>query len=268
MTAPSDTVLLTRSGDVAILTLNRPDAGNAIDLAMAAALRRHAETLVAGDWARAVVLRSNGRLFCGGGDVAAFRHELDSGDASRFTALIAELVGELHKGLSTLLSLDAPVIAAVHGTAAGAGMSVALAADFTYARPSAKFVPAYPGIGFSADGGMSWFLPRIVGGRRAAQIILTNEVLDAAAAASAGIVTEVITDDDFDAAVLAKAHALAKGPRRAMGVVRRLISRSLDTPLNDQLVAEAAGMVALSASSDVAEGLMALRDRREPRFND
>ena len=252
----SDAVLLTRSGDIAILTLNRPDAG----------LKARAEQLVAEDWARAVVLRANGRLFCGGGDVAAFRQGLDSGGVSNFSALIAELVGELHKGLMTLLSLDAPLIAAVQGTAAGAGMSLALAADFTYARPNARFVPAYPGIGFSADGGMSWFLPRIVGGRRAAQILLTNEVLDASSAASAGIVTEIFTDEDFDGAVLKRAEALAAGPRKAMGVVRKLISRSLETPLHDQLLAEAAGMVALSASSDVAEGLLALRDRRPPHF--
>ena len=261
-------MLMTRSGDIAVLTLNRPDAANAIDLAMARAFKGHAEQLASEGWARAIVLRADGRLFCAGGDVASFRQALGSGDASKLPALMAELVGELHNALSVLLAMDAPLIAAIHGTAAGAGMSLALAADFTFARPEAKFVPAYRGIGFSADGGMSWFLPRIVGGRRATQILLTNETLDASAAQACGIVTEILTDEDFDAAVMRRAEAVAAGPRRAMGIVRRLLAQSFRTPLNDQLVAEAAGMIALSASSDVAEGLVALLERRPPRFTD
>jgi 2-(1,2-epoxy-1,2-dihydrophenyl)acetyl-CoA isomerase len=266
MTTPPDLVMLTRVGDIAVLTLNRPDAANAIDLPMAAALKRQAQQLAADDWARVIVLRANGRMFCGGGDTSAFRKELQDGGAPGFVGLIADLVNELHEGLSILLSLDAPLIAAVQGTAAGAGMSLALAADFTYAKPTVRFVPAYPGIGFSADGGMSWFLPRIVGARRAAQIMLSNEVMEASTAAAAGIVTEVLADDDFDAAVMRKAEALAAGPRRAMGVIRRLINESLDTPLSAQLKAEAAGMIQLSSSSDVAEGLLALSERRAPRF--
>ena len=268
MTAMTDPVTLARSGDIAILSLNRPDAGNAIDLPMARGLKAQADRLAEEGWARAIILRAEGRLFCGGGDVGTFADYIAAGRTAEFSAFLGELAGALHEGVEALLALDAPLIAAVQGAAAGAGMSLTLAADFTFARPGAKFVPAYPGIGFSADGGMSWFLPRVVGARRAAQIMLTNPVLDADQAQALGIVTEIISDADFDGAVLARAVQVAAGPRKAMGVIRRLLRQSLDTPLHDQLAAEAAGMVALSASADVAEGLSALKQKRRPTFTD
>lgn len=266
-TAPSP-VILTRTGDIAILSLNRPDAGNAIDMAFTEALKAHAATLASEGWARAIILRAEGRLFCGGGDVGAFTDYVAEGRTTEFASFLDALAGGLHEGVEALLALDAPLIAAVQGAAAGAGMSLALAADFAYATPKAKFVPAYPGIGFSADGGMSWFLPRIVGERRAAQIMLSNQLLDADAAMALGIVCEIITDADFDAAVLARAQKIAASPRKAMGVIRRLVRASMSTGLHEQLDAEAAGMVALATTADVTEGLLAMRDKRRPNFTD
>jgi 2-(1,2-epoxy-1,2-dihydrophenyl)acetyl-CoA isomerase len=271
MTAPfvqTRPLVLTRKGDIAIISLSRPDAGNAIDMAFTDALKATAAELAQGDWARAIVLRAEGRLFCGGGDVGAFGAYIEEGRTAEFQSFLGALAHSLHDGIEALLALDAPLISAVQGAAAGAGMSLALAADFTYATPKAKFVPAYPGIGFSADGGMSWFLPRIVGERRAAQIMIANEAVDAAKALELGMVAEIITDEDFDAAVLARAETLAQGPRRAVGVIRRLIRQSLNTGLHDQLHAEAKGMAALSVSADVAEGLTALKSKRKPVFKD
>lgn len=266
----SSPVLLERRDGVAILTLNRPESANAIDLAMTAALGGAVGQLAQEGWARAVVLRSRGRLFSAGGDVRAFRQSLQAGGPDKLAAFVKDLVDDLHRAQLALLDLGVPVIAAVDGVAAGAGMSLVLAADLAYVSPRARFVPAYPGIGFSADGGLSWFLPRAVGSKRAAEILLLNETLSAEQAAAEGLVTALIADEGeaFDAAVLARAAAVAAGPRRALGDVRRLLRQGVAASLEDQLIQEARSMTALAATLDVAEGLAALAAKRPPAFYD
>jgi 2-(1,2-epoxy-1,2-dihydrophenyl)acetyl-CoA isomerase len=263
-------ISLVRDGDVAVLTLDRPDAANAIDLALADRLSEIARDLAAEGWARAIVLRGAGKMFCGGGDVGAMTAFVDAGDGAGLTAFIGDLVARFHAGLEALLALDAPLIASVHGVAAGAGMSFVLAADLAYGGPNARLVPAYPGIGFSADGGMSWFLPRVVGERKAAELLLLNQPIDAERAVALGILTERLVLDGaaFDAEVMARARQVAAGPRRAFGRIRRLLRSSAGNGLSAQLAAEAEAMVALAGGPDVAEGLAALRARRRPTFTE
>ena len=264
----SDTVTLARAGDVAIITLNRPDAANAIDLELAAALRAVAERLKQEDWARAIVLQAEGKLFCGGGDVASMVAQRKVQDDAGYAAFFDSLVKGFHNAVLALLDLDAPLIAAVDGTAAGGGMSLVLACDIVLASPRAKFVPAYPGIGLSCDGGMSWSLPRIVGPKRAAQLLLANKPMPADEAERLGIVSEVLEQDGFTDAVLARAEAVAKGPRRAIGQLRRLIRESAVHTLTEQLDAERAAIVPLSLATDAQEGLAALGERRAAKFTD
>jgi len=266
MTSPL-AVRLDRHGDVAVLSLARPEGANAIDMGLVQALDSTADRLAAEGWARAIVLRADGKIFCAGGDVKGFTAVLESGPDA-LPDHIGDLAGALHRAMEKLLALDAPLLAAVNGPAAGAGMSLALAADLAYGGPRAKLTPAYGRIGLSADGGMTWTLPRIVGERRAAQILLLNETLGAEEAARLGLFTEALSEDGeaFDAAVLARAQKVAEGPRRAQGIVRRLIRQSASASLHDQLAAEAEGMAALAAGDDVREGLTAFGEKRGPRF--
>lgn len=262
--------LLSREGDVAVITLNRPEAGNAMDLSMTAALEAIAERLTTEAWARAVLLRANGKLFCGGGDVKAFSTALDDTANGGLPQFITDLAGQLHRAMLKLAELDAPLVVGFNGAAAGAGMSLVLAGDFVFAGPRAKLTPAYVNLGFSADGGMSWLLPRIVGERKAADILMRSPVIAAPEAKDLGIVTEVIDleGEAFDAEVLARAQALAAGPRRAYGVIRRLVRQSAQTSFGEQLDAELEGMADLAGRADLREGVGAFQDKRKPVFRD
>lgn len=262
--------LLTRDGDVAIISLNRPEAANAMDLSMTGALEAIAEQLVAEGWARAVLLRANGKLFCGGGDVKAFSTSLDDTANGGLPAFITELAGQLHRAMLKLGELDAPLIVGFNGAAAGAGMSLVLAGDFVYAGPRAKLTAAYSNLGFSADGGMTWLLPRIVGERKAAQILLRSPTIGAAEALDLGIVTEVLDleGEAFDAEILARAQAIASGPRKAYGAIRRLIRQSAETSFAAQLDAELKAMADLAGTNDLREGVAGLLEKRKPVFKD
>lgn len=185
----SSSVELSVEDGIAHLTLGRPKAGNAIHASFVAELREHAESLAARPDVRVVVLSGRGENFCVGGDLAYFATLGDDLEAS-----IRTLADDFHAGVSTLLALDAPLIAVVRGAAAGGGLSLVCAADLVLAAESARFTMAYTGAGLSPDGGASWFLPRVVGLRLAAELLLTSRRLSAAEAKSAGIVTEVITD--------------------------------------------------------------------------
>ena len=173
-------VLLTIEDGLARLVLNRPDAGNAMDTALVSALLGHARALGERADVRVVVLAAAGRAFCVGGDLKHFASQGD--DVARGVRAVAD---PLHEALELLSSLDAPVVAAVNGVAAGAGMSLVCAADLAIAGESARFTMAYTAAGLSPDGGATWFLPRIVGARRAAELMLLNDRLDAQGCGSA-----------------------------------------------------------------------------------
>src|SRR3954464_3947461 len=176
---------------IARITLNRPDVGNALDLELATALRQAAEGLQGSD-VGAVILTGAGKAFCVGGDLQYMRGADEVGDA------VLRLATQFHAALEALAALDAPVISAVRGAAAGGGMSLAIAADIVLAAESARFTVAYTAIGFPPDGGSTWTLPRLVGLRRAAELMLLNERLDATAAHDLGILTRVVPDDALD----------------------------------------------------------------------
>lgn len=156
---------------IAHLTLDRPDAANAINLQVATELHDATARLIDDPSVRVVLLAGSGDRFCGGGDVPMF-----AGAGDKLSDQLADITAQLHPAIENLSQLDAPVIAAVQGSAAGAGFGLVLGADIVIAARSAKFVMAYTGIGLSPDAGSSWFLPRIVGHRRATELALTNRV--------------------------------------------------------------------------------------------
>jgi 2-(1,2-epoxy-1,2-dihydrophenyl)acetyl-CoA isomerase len=160
-----------------------------------------------------------------------------------------------------------PSVAGVQGWAAGAGMSVVLATDIVVAGRSTKLRPAYPGIGFSPDGGMSWTLPRIVGHGRARQILLTDQVLEADALLDTGIAASVVEDAELAAEAERTAHRLAQGPTAALGRIKRLLADSWAADLRTQLDAEAAAISASASGAEGAEGLASFVGKRVPRFH-
>jgi 2-(1,2-epoxy-1,2-dihydrophenyl)acetyl-CoA isomerase len=254
-------VELTIDAGIARVTLARPEAGNAIDPSLVAALRVHAESLADRPDVRVVLLRGQGANFCVGGDLAYFSSLGDNVDVA-----LLGLADDFHAGIAALLGLDAPAIAVVQGAAAGGGLSLACAADLVLAAESARFTMAYAGAGLSPDGGASWFLPRVVGLRLATEMLLTNRLLSAADAKDAGIVTQVIADHELDAAAEALASRLAAGPTRAFGSIKRLLQSSATSQLSDQLDAEAREIAQNAASADGREGVNAFLEKRKPRF--
>ncbi len=211
----------------------------------------------------AIVLAGAGANFCTGGDVGAFAAA--GGDAG--TAVEA-MAGEFHVFARALAACPVPVIAAVHGWAAGAGMSIVCLSDIAVAGTSARFRPGYPGIGFSPDGGMSWTLPRLVGAARARHILLTDRVLDAAQALAVGLVAVVVPDDQLAAEAEQLAGRLASGPTAALGRIKRLIRDGESRDLDGSLDAEAIAIAASAAGAEGREGVRAFRERRPPRFHD
>ncbi len=248
---------------VAYLTLNRPEAGNALNPAVIHAFRDAAESLDERDDVGAVLFTGAGKNFSVGGDLQ-FMH--DAGDD--VADAVYGLASTMHAGILALAELDAPVISVVRGAAAGGGMSLAIAADLVLAAETAHFTVAYTAIGFSMDGGASWTLPRIVGHRKATELALLNERLSAARAAELGLVTRVVADDALEAEAGALAQRLANGPIGAHGAIKRLLRYSSTSPFGQQLEDEARAIAGLSAAPDGREGVLAFLDKRAPHFGE
>lgn len=209
----------------------------------------------------AVLLTSEGSSFCTGGDVRAFAGAPDRGE------FVRSLAEAFHGLIRALVACPVPVVAGVSGWAAGAGMSIVCATDLAVGGRSTQLRPAYPGIGFSPDGGMSWTLPRIVGAGRAREILLTDRILDADEAYAAGILTAVVDDAEVAAEAEHTAHRLAQGPTVALGRIKRLLAASPAATLDAHLDAEAQAISASAAGAEAAEGLAAFVEKRPPAFH-
>jgi 2-(1,2-epoxy-1,2-dihydrophenyl)acetyl-CoA isomerase len=257
----TDAVLLEVRDGIAHLTLNRPESANAIDIGVARdLLTATTEIEMRGD-VRVVLLSGAGARFCAGGDVKGFAALGDE-----LAANIRALIPSLHSAITALVRGDAPVVAAVHGSAAGAGIGLVGASDLVVAGESTKFVMAYTGVGLTPDGSSSWFIPRMVGLHRALELTLTNRVLSAAEACEWGIVTRVVPDDDVKNEALALAEQLAAGPRAAQAAAKRLVHTSLEESLETHLAREADAIVAAAAGDERREGLTAFVEKRAPDF--
>jgi 2-(1,2-epoxy-1,2-dihydrophenyl)acetyl-CoA isomerase len=206
----------------------------------------------------ALLLVGEGPNFCTGADVRA----LAGADA----ATVRAFADGLHDLVRALVETPLPVVAAVHGWAAGAGMSIALAADVLVAGTSTRLRPAYPGIGLTPDGGLTWTLPRAVGAARARHILLSDRVLYADEAEALGLVAVLVADEAVATEAQALAVRLADGPTRALGRTKRLLQEGALRDLSAQLDAEAAAIAESAAGDEGVEGVAAFRERRPPRF--
>jgi 2-(1,2-epoxy-1,2-dihydrophenyl)acetyl-CoA isomerase len=256
-----DYLTLERAGAVATLTLNRPDAFNALNLGLGRDLF-HATLEVDEDpGVRCVVITGAGKAFCAGGDVKDFVDNLP-----RIGVLIKELTTYLHGAVSRLCRSDKPVITAVNGVAAGGGMSFALSGDVVVAAESARFTMAYSKIGATPDGSSSYFLPRLIGLRRAMELYLTNRVLSAREALEWGLVTRVVPDAELKSAVESLARELAQGPSKAYGGAKRLLHQSTSESLETQMELEAQAIATLGHTDDFRAGVTAFAAKRTPTF--
>jgi 2-(1,2-epoxy-1,2-dihydrophenyl)acetyl-CoA isomerase len=208
----------------------------------------------------AVLLVGEGPNFCTGGDVKAFATATD------VRTTVRDLAGELHDLVRAFAEAPVPVVAAVHGWAAGAGMSLVLAADIAVAGTSTRLRPAYPAIGLTPDGGLTWTLPRAIGAIRARHILLTDRVLSADEALALGLVAAVVADDAVEAEARSLAEGLAEGPVGALGRMKRLLREGAVNDLDTQLDAEAAAIAESAAGDEGREGVAAFHARRAPRF--
>jgi 2-(1,2-epoxy-1,2-dihydrophenyl)acetyl-CoA isomerase len=245
---------------VATLTLARPEAGNGISLELARDLNEITTEWSVDRRVRAVLVQGEGKNFCVGGDLKSFAARDD------LPAHLTDVTTYLHAALSRLARLDAPVVAAVQGSAAGAGMSLAALADIVLVGASSRFVMAYTAIGLTPDGSSTWSIPRLVGLRRALELALTNRVLSAEEAVAEGIATRVVDDDRLAEEALAVARALAAGPTGALGAAKRLLRGSLAHDLETQMALETEAIASAAASADAKEGIAAFLAKRPPDF--
>lgn len=246
---------------IAWLTLNRPEAGNAIDLPMARALADASIRCQTDGTIRCVVLTGSGRLFCAGGDIGLFA---SAGD--QVPALLGELAGTLHMALARFARMTKPLLVLVNGPAAGAGLSLAISGDVVLAARSSHFTAAYGAIGLTPDGGMSWALPRLVGLRKAQEIILTNRRITSDEAETIGIVTRLVDDEQLLEEGRATAARLAASPVAAIGAARALLRDSFSSGYEAQLEREALAISAAGARAECREGLAAYFAKRPPDF--
>ncbi len=254
---PSAPLIVERDQGVATLILNRPDALNALNAELRAELLSALKSIARDPEVRAVVITGAGRGFCSGAD-------LRGGSGER--AFRRVLTEEYNPLIEAIRGLPKPVIASVNGVAAGAGMSLALAADLVSAVDEARFVPAFHRIGLVPDSGLTRILVRALGRHRAFEILAGERQLTAHAAQDAGLVAAVVPADRLAEATHELAARLATGPTLGIGLTKRLVNLAEDASLAESMTAEAALQDVVGRSEDHAEGVAAFTEKRDPEF--
>ncbi len=257
-----ETIEFEMRGAVAQLTLNRPKAFNALSLTMSKELCDLSIKLGEDPAVRAVVITGSGEAaFCAGGDVPGFAERVDN-----LPPYIKEMTTYLHMAISRFAWMRAPVIAAVNGVAAGAGLSLVACTDLAIAVDRATFTSAYTKIGLSPDGSSTYYLPRLIGTRRTAELYLTNRVLNAQEALDWGLINRIVPAAEFSAEVDKLADNLANGPTEAHGEVKKLLLMTLSDSLESQMERETRGIARLSGSADGKAGIQAFVNKEKPAF--
>jgi enoyl-CoA hydratase/carnithine racemase len=243
------------------LRLNRPAAGNALDMTMAEALEAATGTLEQTAGLRAVLISAEGRSFTVGGDLQFLHAHLD-----HLPDQVHALLAHFHTTLPRLAALPVPVVAAAQGAAAGGGLGLLWIADVVVVADDLRVVTAFDKLGLSGDGGSSWYLPRLLGLRRAQQLLMQGRALGAAEALEWGLVSQVVPRADLEAAAEAEVARWAAGPTYAYGRMKRLLLQSSVTDYATHLQAERTAMAECAARADVREGVTAFLERRRPVF--
>jgi len=251
-----------KEGAIARIGLNRPEAANGLDSLMASELKQAARLCGDDPALKVVTLSAEGRFFSAGGDLAEMLSHGDAiGDAAQ------ALADDFHDAISSLSRMQAALIIAVNGVAAGGGFSLTLIGDIVLAAESASFTMAYTRAGLCPDGASSYFLPRLLGLRKTQELMLTNPTLSAREACELGMVTRVVADADLVAETERLAAEIASGPRLANAYVKKLLLASAGNDLETQMALEAQLLSQCAASRDGREGIQAFFDKRKPEFD-
>lgn len=259
----SEHLLVERRGGVLLLTMNRPEALNALMPSMTDEMRRTVEDAVTDSDVRALVITGAGRAFSAGGDVKNMAAQTGRRTPNDVRRRIREGTGPLIMAIATI---EKPVVAAVNGLAYGGGFSIAMACDIVYAARSARFAQAFVKRGLVPDTGSTWFLPRLIGPWRARELMFTGEPVDAERANALGLVNRVCDDATVLDEAIALAEKLAAGPTMAIGMIKTLVSEGMRGDLRQAIDAEADAQGIAMESEDFREGVAALLDKRDPAF--
>jgi len=254
-----------RRDSIAEVTMNRPDFFNALSIELLDALIETFSELTADDSVRCIVLKGAGPAFMAGGDINMFNESIELSPDDRAEKFSKDIAA-LEPLVKTITTARQPVIAAVHGPAAGFGVSLTAMCDLIYASSEAYFMMAYVHIGASPDGASTWLLPRIVGLHRAKELALLGEKIDAEKAERYGLVNAVFPAEEFDKEVNHIAERLVQGPPLAHAQIKRLFNMSANNSLDDQLAAEVESFAEMSSSEDFVEGVSAFLEKRKPSF--
>jgi 2-(1,2-epoxy-1,2-dihydrophenyl)acetyl-CoA isomerase len=260
-----ETMSIEIDGQIGTLTLNRPDALNAMSPELIGELMTAAAWLADRAPLRALIITGAGRAFCSGGDVNWFKHGVTE-ESVDLPSEVRRGAEALHNAIVDIRRIPYPVIAAINGPAAGAGMSLALSADIRIASEDAFLAIAYGRIGASPDGGMTYFLPRVVGPAKALELALNDPNLNANAALEAGLVTEVVPADELLDRAREKAEKLAAKAPYFVRMAKRLLHESIENSLTDHLQLERHGIADSMATQDLKRGVTAFFGGEEPEF--
>ena len=258
----SDTVLLQRTGSVAVITLNRPDSLNSLVVEMKVALLRAVEDVRDDDAVRAVVLTGAGRAFCVGQDLREHAALLEAGDP----APLRTVREHYNPVVTALAAMGKPTVAAMNGTAAGAGLGLACALDFRIGAAGARFTTAFAGIGLAADSGLSWTLPRLVGSGRASALLLLAEPFHAEQALEMGMLNAVVAPETVLAAALELGDRLAAGPTAAYACIKQSLRAAADSTLVEALAEEDRMQTVAGRTADHAAAVRAFLAKQPAVF--
>ncbi len=256
-------ILFTTDSGVATITLNRPDKSNAFDDEMTRETLDALKQIERDETIRAVVLTGAGKNFCAGQDLAAFLERQNSPEG---LSVREHLLNGYNKVVTKIRTIEKPIIAAVNGAAAGAGLGICCACDIRYVSENAKFRMAFIGIGLAPDSGTSFLLPRLIGYGRALEMALTNELLDARGAYAAGLANKVFPPAELMDATMTLAKQLATAPTRGIGLSKRAFNRALVTDLEGALDYEAYAQNIAIETADHREGVHAFLEKRAPSY--
>ncbi len=258
----SKTVQLTIENAIATITLNRPEAMNSFNREMAEDLEKITEQVRLDTAVRAVLLKGAGNLFMAGGDIRFFYERLET-----MAADIMNDIRLLSGAILNIMQMPKPVLASVHGSVAGVGMSFMMAADLVIAAENTKFTMAYSGIGLSPDGGASYLLPRLAGTKKAMELILLSDVFAAKAAQEYGLINFMTAPEKLAAETESLLKRLANGPTHAYAQAKRLINQSWYNSLETQLDAEGRAFASCCATNDFKTGISSFLEKKSPLFN-
>lgn len=266
--SPHDTgvpgLVSSMDGGVLRLTIDKAEKRNALDDDIVAGLIDAVDAAGRDEAVRVIVLSGHGEHFCSGFDIVS--RNTSGGERPRAGSIQRRLPSQAHRLIPLILRTQVPVVAVVRGWAAGIGLNLALAADFTVAATDARFWAPFVERGFTPDSGASWMLPRRVGDVRAREMVLLGRVVDGSEAAEWGMVHRAVIPDQLDDVAAALVDRLAQAPTVALGLAKWLLHSGRTNPLDDHLHDEAFAMELSSRSEDFKEGLAAFKEKRDPRY--